>query len=220
MSQTRRPAPVDIQTGYALWANTYPPYAHNSLMQLEESSMLALLPMRLDGTTGLDLACGSGRYLRHLQRRGATEMVGVDISAAMLANAAGWKRVKGDLNALPFANDRVDIITCGLAVGHSASLVRIIENVARVLRPGGTMIYSDLHPAAALTGWQRTFSAADGHLYQLEHHIHSLENHYKACLLAGLNITAILEPSLTEAPSREAARLPAILAIRVVKQCA
>ena len=46
----RTTAPVlDPIAAYALWADDYPPYAHNPLMQAEERAVLALLPDDLRG---------------------------------------------------------------------------------------------------------------------------------------------------------------------------
>jgi malonyl-CoA O-methyltransferase len=72
---------------YALWADDYPPYAHNPLMQAEERAMSKLLPQDLRSLRVLDAGCGSGRYLIHARRRGARQIVGVDLSAEMLARA-------------------------------------------------------------------------------------------------------------------------------------
>src|SRR3546814_10942320 len=52
-------------TAYSLWAPSYPPRAHNPVMQAEERAMLALMPDTLHGKTVLDAGCGSGRYMLH-----------------------------------------------------------------------------------------------------------------------------------------------------------
>src|SRR3546814_4230239 len=41
-------------TAYSLWAPSYPPRAHNPVMQAEERAMLALMPDTLHGKTVLD----------------------------------------------------------------------------------------------------------------------------------------------------------------------
>jgi malonyl-CoA O-methyltransferase len=50
---------LDPSTAYALWAASYPPYAHNPLMQAEERTMLGRLPAALDDLAVLDAGCGS-----------------------------------------------------------------------------------------------------------------------------------------------------------------
>lgn len=79
---------LDPVAAYALWAESYPPQAHNPLMQAEERAMLALLPADLRGRRILDAGCGSGRYLSHALGRGARAALGVDLSGEMLARAA------------------------------------------------------------------------------------------------------------------------------------
>src|SRR5215468_1484054 len=68
---------------YALWAATYPPRAHNRLMEIEQESMLRLLPDLADRDV-LDLACGTGRYAAIAHQRDARNVVGTDNSLAML----------------------------------------------------------------------------------------------------------------------------------------
>lgn len=60
------------------------------------------------GTRVLDLACGAGRHLERLRRRGY-EAAGMDLSAALLAEArrrpgVSGAIVRGDMRALPFAD--------------------------------------------------------------------------------------------------------------------
>src|SRR3546814_20824693 len=74
-------------TAYSLWAPSYPPRAHNPVMQAEERAMLALMPATLHGKTVLDAGCGSGRYLLHALSGGAARGGGVDLSSPMLARA-------------------------------------------------------------------------------------------------------------------------------------
>ena len=81
------PPTLTPAAAYALWAASYPPHAHNPLMQAEERAMLALLPADLRGRAVLDAGCGSGRYLLHALRRNARRVLGVDLSAEMLARA-------------------------------------------------------------------------------------------------------------------------------------
>jgi hypothetical protein len=59
---------------YAQWADTYPPHAHNALMQTEERTMLDLF-LDVTGKAALDLACGTGRYGRIALERGAKPLL-------------------------------------------------------------------------------------------------------------------------------------------------
>ena len=106
--------------------------------------MLALLPP-LDGRRVLDLACGTGRYARLAASRGAGEIVAADFSAAMLARLEGALRVRAGLEDLPFRADYFDCVISGLAIGHASNLEACLAGIARVLRPGASLVYSDFH---------------------------------------------------------------------------
>src|SRR5262245_13744093 len=170
------PVQLDVLTGYAQWAKNYPARAHNLLMELEQAAMLSLLPTDLGGQICLDLACGSGRYLLLLQARGAAPVFGSDYSAHMLAQAQlapdALNLIRHPLMALPFADNTFDLITCGLAIGHVKNLERVLAETARVLQPGGRLLYSDFHPFGTLRGWQRTFTAETGQVFHVEHYLH------------------------------------------------
>src|SRR5215204_2690521 len=92
-------------------------------------------------TTVVDLACGSGAMSRELARPGRT-VVGLDISEHELALAAGrgpgpW--VRGDGLRLPFRDSSVDAVTSSIGLVVMQPLTTVIEEVARVLRPGGVL---------------------------------------------------------------------------------
>lgn len=191
-----RPAPVADADRYAAWAPVYPAHAHNHLMEVEQAAMLDLLPP-LSGLVALDAGCGTGRYSRLLIERGALRVVGVDRSPAMLTRTPArdaW-RVLGDLGALPFAPASLDLIVSGLALPDIANLDLVVSEWARVVKPGGVVVYSTLHPTGAQLGWSRTFETARG-TRALPAHWHTVREQYQACAAAGLSIEAILEPTL------------------------
>src|SRR5438132_7173824 len=59
------------------------------------------------GMRVLDLGCGKGRFAAHVRARGA-KVVGLDLSAAMLAGAAKLDRVRGTARRLPMADGCFD----------------------------------------------------------------------------------------------------------------
>lgn len=221
----KQAVPVDVLTGYAQWAKNYPAQAHNPLMAAEEAAMLSLMPGTLAGHTCLDLACGSGRYLHLMQARGAEKLYGTDYSPDMLAHATNSQFIihnslltRSTFLALPFPAESFDFITCGMAVGHEPNLRQTIAEVGRVLRVGGTVIYSDFHPFATLSGWQRSFTTAQGTTMTLEHYLHLYSDHHRACQAAGLSITAVLEPLAEKYASSSSQQLPVVLVIRAIKK--
>lgn len=202
---------VDPQAAYALWAPTYPPRPHNQLMEIEQETVLSLLP-DLTGMTVLDAGCGTGRYLHQLRALGA-KPIGLDLSAAMLARARDVtpRIARANICALPIDSTSVDVILCGLALGDVPHLELALAEMARVLRPGGCVVYSVVHPAGADAGWSRTFDAG-GRQVAIDSYWHSADEHRQACRAAGLRVTAWREPVLREAPG-----LPAVLVVRATR---
>ena len=194
---------VDPQAAYSLWAKDYPPHAHNPLMVLEQQTVLALLP-DVKGLTVLDAGCGTGRYLQTLKSRGAFA-VGMDLSAAMLQRAreVTTQVARADLRALPFDAMSIDVVVCGLALGDVAELELALAEIARVVRTGGIVIYSVVHPAGEARGWSRTFES-DGRKLAIDSHWHSLDRHREACAAAGLTIEEWREPELAQVPGHRA----------------
>ena len=194
---------IDPQSEYGLWARSYPPRPHNPLMEVEHETVLALLP-EVRGLTVLDAGCGSGRYLRELGARGA-RAIGMDLSRAMLARAreTTTRITRADLRALPFDAMSIDLVVCGLALGDLAELELGLTEIARVLRPGGRVIYSVVHPAGEAAGWSRTFES-DGKQWAIDGFWHSLDRHRQACAAAGLAIEEWREPEIAAAPGQRA----------------
>jgi len=109
-----------------------------------------LLPA-VTGDRVLDIACGQGRMSRYLAGLGA-DVVGVDISAAMLgkARAAGPENityVHADVTDLAWWDGRpFDGCTCELALMDIDDLAGTLSTVTAVLRPGGWFVASIVHP--------------------------------------------------------------------------
>jgi malonyl-CoA O-methyltransferase len=196
---------------YAAWAPTYPPYAHNTLMEVEQTAMLELLPPVV-GRRVLDCGCGSGRYVQLLTALGA-QVIGVDLSAAMATRAHLLSSLvaRGDMRALPIATGACDIVVSGLAVIDVADLQAVTAEWARVLCRRGVVVYSTLHPTGRELGWSRTFEA-NGQVCSLPAHWHSEAEHRRACRNVGLEIEAV------EQPASEQGGPPVALIIRARKQ--
>jgi malonyl-CoA O-methyltransferase len=184
---------------YSHWASSYPPHAHNALMQAEESAMRELFPS-FTGCTVLDLASGTGRYGRIAQEGGAKLVIGLDNSPDMLRASVLSSRALATTEAIPLASNSIDIILCGLALGHLPDLAPSIREISRVLKPGGYALISDFHPFIYLNGARRTFTAPDGRTYAVEHYPHLYSDYHRTALDSGLHITAVLEPRRDDTP--------------------
>ena len=192
---------LEPDRGYALWAETYPPRAHNELMRVEESAMEALWkPLSVE--RALDLGTGTGRNLGLLADEGVATRLGLDRSLAMLtrAHASGASLIVGDAAALPLAAEAFDLVLASLMAGDVSDLSGFTREASRVLRKGGSIVYSDFHPSWAERKWQRTFESADGRKWQLPYHPHALSDHRAALDRAALEAVAIEEPLLDKRP--------------------
>jgi malonyl-CoA O-methyltransferase len=216
-----RPAPANMGTlasveAYSQWANTYPPNAHNPLMQVEERAMLSLL-LPLEGKHVLDVACGTGRYSLLAWDRGAARVLGVDNSLAMLRQNTLSHKALSSAEHLPIASLSIDVVICGLALGHLPRPDKAIGEIARVLRRGGYALISDFHPFMFLSGAQRTFTT-NGSTYAVEHYPHLYADYHRAAWEAGLVIEQVIEPKLeTPTPQNAHAQLPAVIVYRMIK---
>jgi len=126
------------------------------LFPIEEPPLRELIEELPPGRV-LDAACGTGRHATYLAARGH-EVVGVDQSGDMLAIARsklpGASFHHGSLTDLPLADRSVDAAVCALALVHVPDLGAALGELARVLRPGGRLLVSDVHPMLVLLGWQ------------------------------------------------------------------
>ena len=212
-----RPSILNPAEAYALWARSYPAHAHNPVMHAEERAMLGLMPAVLQGQAVLDVGCGSGRYILHALRRGATRVTGVDLSPEMLQRAgaelselppdvdAEIELVQGSLAALPVSDALADLTICGLVVGHLEHLQQALSELCRVTRPGGTLLCSDVHPIGHALGWLRDFKHGDQR-YAVRHTQHLYSDWHAACATLGLQIERVLEPMLDPADIPAGAR--------------
>ena len=185
-------SPLSLHEAYDRWAEVYPAEPHNPLMFAEQAGMLELMPP-LGRCRVLDLACGSGRYATIAQAAGATFVVGVDYSPFMLRRAHLAARVRADMSRLPLRSQCFDCVISGLALGHATDLDACIAEVARVLRPGGVLLYSDFHDEAWRSGLTRSFKDANGSSVTLPRDGHPPGSHRAALEAAGLEVEHMQE---------------------------
>jgi SAM-dependent methyltransferase len=75
----------------------------------------------------------------------------------------------------------------------AATSTRRVAELARVLRPGGILLTTDLHPIAVATGRQAFFTAADGSRHMALNHVHRPSQYSRALGMAGLRIDRLEE---------------------------
>jgi len=190
---------LNARAGYAKWSETYDEPG-NPLITVEEPVVQELVGAAPPGRA-LDAACGTGRHSRFLAENGH-DVIGVDGSPEMLARAAvhvgSGTFVQGDLEALPLRSAGIDLAVCALALGHLVELAPAVAELARVVRPGGRIVLSDLHPTMSATGGQALFRAADGSSAFVREHPHVHSEYLAAFAAADLEVRACVEPRFDE----------------------
>lgn len=107
-------------------------------------------PASGNGSVLVDVGCGGGLLAPHVK---GYRHVGVDVVRSALAQAErhGVVPVQADAHALPVADSVADVVVAGEVLEHVRDLERVVEEIARVLRPGGTVIVDTISD----TWWSR-----------------------------------------------------------------
>ena len=107
----------------------------------------------LPGARALDVATGTGDIAFALCER-SVRVVGLDVTPRMieLAKAKAGGRpaafLVGDMTALPFPPASFDIVTAGYGLRNVPDLRGAIDEMLRVLKPGGQMLSLDFNRPA------------------------------------------------------------------------
>jgi ubiquinone/menaquinone biosynthesis C-methylase UbiE len=189
-----------IQTGYDRWAMVYDHDA-NPLPALEEPVMMRMMGS-VQGKRVLDVGCGTGRHTLWLQAAGA-QVTAMDFSAGMLSKAKqkpGMSSVEFLVHDLhqpwPVAERSFDAIISGLVMEHLQHLVPFFTEIRRVVKPGGKVVLSTLHPAMFLRGSQARFTDPEtGQIVQPGSVNHTYGEMVLAALGAGFRILELMEQS-------------------------
>ena len=192
---------VDVLAGYDRWASTYE-CEPNPLIRLEQPLTLALIG-DVQGQQVLDVGCGTGRYCVLLAQRGAT-VSGVDPSRGMLEQArqkispaCRFDLYHGTLADAGFPDEQFDLAVSALVLSHLPILEPTLRECVRVLRPGGRLVISDLHPFWPISGHDYVeFFDPAGQEYRIPEYPHLVEEYWRLFGRLGLQVEDILEPKV------------------------
>jgi SAM-dependent methyltransferase len=143
---------VGREPQYDVFADAFFDHAQDGFFNAyyDRPACLALLG-DVAGKRVLDAACGPGLYAAELVRRGA-QVVGFDQSPRMAEIcrarvAQGEFRVHDLGDPIGWLPDGcVDLVLCALAIEYVDDRVAALSELRRVLRPGGALVLSRLHP--------------------------------------------------------------------------
>lgn len=164
---------------FGAWAQVYDGQA-NPLLALEERFLKHMLP-DISGKHVLDMGCGTGRWLAYLDSlKKAASLCGVDGSQEMLQIAEMKLSptillIHSSLPHLPLPSENVDLVLASFVLSYIRNINCCANEMMRVLRDGGDLFLSDMHPqTAAELKWRRNFHSTTRE-YALETTSHSLE---------------------------------------------
>jgi SAM-dependent methyltransferase len=150
---------------------------------------------------------------------GAKHRVGVDPLAVSYASLfPGWQGcvpiVAAFGEALPFADQTFGVVLCDNVVDHAESPSRIVEELVRILSPGGLLYFTVNvhHSIYAAAAWAHSAWNSLGISYEIgpfaDHTTHLTSSAAKR-LFANLPLRVLSESSNLTAAKAQARRLPA-----------
>jgi malonyl-CoA O-methyltransferase len=124
----------------------------------------------------LDLGAGTGHSSRALKRKFPKSLtVAVDIAPGMLERAKAqsrwlrrFERVRADAYALPFRDASFDLVFSSLMLQWCDDLDAVFAELARVLKPGGLLLFSTFG-SGTLAELRDAWAAADGQPNHVNH---------------------------------------------------
>lgn len=209
------------------------------LAQNGEARMCFIMPQMLKflgdvkGKQILDLGCGEGGYSRELAQRGA-RVTAVDCSEPAIRYATEQAEKEGLLiehyqrnsnDLFEIADESFDIVLCSMMLMDCEDFEGTIKEVVRVLKPGGRLFASVLHPCFDGnhdTGIGRQGSGADRQVVVMNYfepkewsaplwrgktpviwRHRTMEDYVKTFIKCGLTIVDINEPRTTDEQAKQ-----------------
>lgn len=171
----------------------------------------------------LDLGCGFGWHCQYAMEHGAKEVIGIDISEKMLAEARK-KTNKGiqyfctPIEDISFPQDSFDAVISSLAFHYIASFADIVKKVNDCLVNGGDFVFSVEHPVFTAYGSQDWYYDKNGEIlhFPIDHYFYegerkaiflgqeiikyhkTLTTYLNGLIQAGFAITGVVEPQPNE----------------------
>ncbi|MGZ3609972.1 MAG: class I SAM-dependent methyltransferase [Ktedonobacteraceae bacterium] len=135
-------------------------YAKNTQKNMEayrQSAQLVASKVS-DGATILELAPGPGYLSIELARMGNYHIIGLDISPTFVEIAQAKAREaavdldfrQGNASHMPLPDDLFDFLVCSAAFKNFSEPVQALDEMFRVLKPGGKALIIDLRPDSSI----------------------------------------------------------------------
>lgn len=124
---------------------------HGLLAGAERKEIVPLFPP-LNGKKCLHLSPGGENYLEMLAKRGAQEIVELDVSRATAATSAPaattapYPKARGSVEHLPFGEESFDFVIYPSALAWRSDLSKMIPEASRCLKDSGRILVTTIHP--------------------------------------------------------------------------
>lgn len=197
--------------------------------------------------TILDLGCGYGWHCNYASEQGAAEVLGIDLSEKMIAEAQkrhSRKNIRyevGSITDYAYPPETFDLVFSNLALHYIADLDDIYAKVWQTLKPGGVFLFNMEHPtftAGVRQEWVRNeageakYWPVDDYFYPGERETvflgeaitkehHTLTQILMGLLKIGFRLTAVEEvmpPERWREAMPDEMRRPMMLLVRAEKE--
>ncbi len=121
----------------------------------------------------LDLFCNRGMHFDFYRTRDARTIIGCDISQGALRRGMArypgpYHRIRADCEDLPFRPASCNVVCCFGGFHHSPRKDRLLDEIYRVLKPGGTILLSDPNDGHILRHVTEATQRRSGHASSFE----------------------------------------------------
>lgn len=104
----------------------------------------------LSGKKVLSVGCGSGEECTLLQKKGASDITGIDIASKLIKEAKRCypkhKFYTMNVNEMEFEDDTFDFVYSSLMMHYLKNWDKALNEINRVMKKGATFLFSTLHP--------------------------------------------------------------------------
>ncbi|MBQ0834346.1 bifunctional 2-polyprenyl-6-hydroxyphenol methylase/3-demethylubiquinol 3-O-methyltransferase UbiG [Marinobacter sp.] len=179
----------------------------------------------LEGKRVLDLGCGYGWHCRYASEQGASSVVGIDISAKMIAKArelthtGNIRYEQTAIEDFEAASGSFDVVLSSLTLHYVCDLAPVFAKVAMLLSTDGEFCYSVEHPVFTARPQQDWWYDDEGNISHwpvddyfqegkratrflgaevIKYH-RTAASHFQALRAAGLQVENLVEPAPQEA---------------------
>lgn len=211
--------PIPTRDAYQDWAGIYD--TNENRTRDLDALVLRGTELPLDGARVIELGAGTGKNTEYLAQTAAS-VLALDLSPAMLDKARA--RDLGDhvsfaehdiTRPWPAGDASADLVVGNLVLEHVDDLTPVYAEIGRVLKPGGILFLSELHPDRQKRGSRAQFER-DGQAAVVEAYVHSVSDYVAGAEAAGLVLTGLNEAIEADAEIDEDT-LPRILALTFSK---